>query len=156
MTQMITIAPVRKSVLVKAPQQKAFDVFTAGVDRWWPKTHGIGSSPLLSVVIEPHKGGRWFGKYEDGSEIPNGHVLAWEPPGRVLFSWEINSQWKADSSIGSEVEIRFIAEGPDATRVELEHRKFEVLGKEGGEKMRKDVDGGWVGMLELFRKAAEG
>jgi uncharacterized protein YndB with AHSA1/START domain len=155
MTQMIAIAPVRKSVLVKAPQQKAFDVFTAGVDRWWPKTHGIGTSPLLQVVIEPYNGGRWFGKYGDGSEIPNGHVLVWEPPGRVVFSWEINSQWKADSSIASEVEIRFVAEGPASTRVELEHRKFEVLGKEDGEKMRSDVDGGWVGLLELFKNAAE-
>ena len=156
MTQMITIAPVRKSVVVKAPQQKAFDVFTAGVDRWWPKTHGIGASPLLSVVIEPRRGGRWFGKYEDGSEIPNGHVLAWEPPARVVFSWEINSQWKPDSTIASEVEIRFVAEGPSATRVELEHRKFEVLGQEGGQKMRGDVDGGWVRMLELFKAEAEG
>jgi uncharacterized protein YndB with AHSA1/START domain len=152
---MIAIAPVRKSVVVKAPQQKAFEVFTAGVDRWWPKTHGIGTSPLVSVVIEPHKGGRWYGRYADGADIPNGHVLVWEPPGRVVFSWEINSQWKPDSSIASEVEIRFIAEGSGATRVELEHRKFEVLGREGGEKMRGQVDGGWVGMLELFRNEAE-
>jgi uncharacterized protein YndB with AHSA1/START domain len=154
MTRTIVIAPVRKSVLVNVPRQKAFDVFTGGVDRWWPKTHGIGSSRLVEVIIEPYRGGRWFGRHEDGSEVSNGHVLAWEPPGRVVFSWEINSQWKPDTSVASEVEVRFIAEGA-ATRVELEHRKFEVLGQEGGEKMRKDVDGGWTGILDLFKKTAE-
>ena len=71
-----------------------------------------------------------------------------------MFSWEINSSWKADSTVASEVEVRFTADG-GATLVELEHRKFEVLGQEGGEKMRKDVDGGWPGILELYRQAAE-
>lgn len=155
MTPTISIAPVRKSVRVKAPREKAFEVFTDGVDRWWPKSHSIGTSALKQVIIEPFKGGRWYGKHEDGSEGVNGHVLAWEPPGRVVFSWEINSQWKADSTVTSEVEVLFVAEGPSTTRVELEHRKFEALGLEGGEKMRKDVDGGWTGILDLFRQSVE-
>ena len=154
MDRTITVAPVRKSLRVNAPQKKAFEVFTAGIDRWWPKGHGIGSAPLVKSVIEPFKGGRWFTTHEDGTEATVGHVLAWEPPSRFLFSWEINSSWKPDSTIASEVEVRFTADGV-ATLVELEHRKFEVLGQEGGEKMRKDVDGGWPGILELFRKAAE-
>jgi uncharacterized protein YndB with AHSA1/START domain len=154
MDRTIVVAPVRKSLRVNAPQARAFEVFTAGIDRWWPKGHGIGSAPLVKSVIEPFKGGRWFTTHEDGSEAVVGHVLAWEPPSRFMFSWEINSSWKPDSTIGSEVEVRFTADGA-ATLVELEHRKFEVLGQEGGEKMRKDVDGGWPGILELFRKAAE-
>jgi len=70
------------------------------------------------------------------------------------MTWDINSQWKPDTTVSSEVEVQFIADG-SATRVELEHRKFERLGAEGGEKMRKDVDGGWPGLLELFKKEAE-
>lgn len=155
-TQRIAIAPVKKSLRVKAPQAKAFDVFTRGIDRWWPKTHGIGSSPLKQVVIEPFHGGRWYGKHEDGSEVATGHVLAWEPPGRVMFSWEINAAWKPDSAVASEVEVTFTADGSNATVVVLEHRKFECLGQTGGEKMRNDVDGGWPGLLDLFRKSAEG
>jgi uncharacterized protein YndB with AHSA1/START domain len=150
----IAIAPVRKSLRVNAPQARAFEVFTAGIDRWWPKGHSIGSAPLVKSAIEPFNGGRWFTTHEDGSEAVVGHVLAWEPPSRFMFSWEINSNWKPDSTIASEVEVRFTADGA-ATLVELEHRKFEALGQEGGEKMRKDVDGGWPGILELFRKAAE-
>jgi hypothetical protein len=70
------------------------------------------------------------------------------------MSWDINSQWKPDTTVGSEIEVQFISDG-DGTRVELEHRKFERLGAEGGEKMRKDVDGGWPGLLELFKREAE-
>jgi hypothetical protein len=71
------------------------------------------------------------------------------------MSWDINSQWKADATVSSEVEVRFLADGPNATLVELEHRKFEQMGDEAGEKMRKDVDGGWPRILELFRNEAE-
>jgi hypothetical protein len=71
------------------------------------------------------------------------------------MSWDINSQWKPDTTVGSEVEVCFIPDGANATRVELEHRKFEQLGIEGGEKVRKDVDGGWPGLLELFKQRVE-
>ena len=90
MDRTIAVAPVRKSLRVNAPQARAFEVFTAGIDRWWPKGHGIGSAPLVKSVIEPFKGGRWFTTHEDGTEATVGHVLAWEPPSRFLFSWEIN------------------------------------------------------------------
>ena len=151
----ITIAPVRKSIVVKAPQARAFEVFTTGIDRWWPKAHNLGTSPIVECFIEPRVGGRWYSKHEDGSEVATGHVLAWEPPSRVVISWEVNTSWKADSTITSEIETRFIAEGPHSTRVELEHRNFESLGQEGGQKMRDQVDGGWPSLMELFRAAAE-
>ncbi|HEY1838307.1 MAG TPA: SRPBCC family protein [Rhizomicrobium sp.] len=149
-TQTIKIAPVKKILIVRTSQAKAFEVFTAGLDRWWPKSHGIGGTPLKLSVIEPFKGGRWYSVHEDGSEVTVGHLLAWEPPSRIVFSWEISAEWKPDASVASEVEVRFIAEGPHSTRVELEHRNFEALGQEGGEKMRKGVDGGWPGILEMF------
>jgi hypothetical protein len=73
-----------------------------------------------------------------------------------VVSWDISCHWKADATkIGSEVEVRFTPDGPDATTVELEHREFERMGEEAGEKMRRDVDGGWLGALEHFRREAE-
>lgn len=155
MTRTITIAPVRKSIRVKASQEHAFDVFTSGLGRWWPTTHSIGKPPMKTAVLEPRLGGRWYELSEDGSQADVGHVLAWEPPHRLVISWDINGQWRPDTTVASEIEVQFIAEGPQSTRVEVEHRKFEVLGEEGGNRMRRDVDGGWPGLLELFRREAE-
>jgi uncharacterized protein YndB with AHSA1/START domain len=92
---------------------------------------------------------------EDGSEAIVGRVLVWEPPHRFVVSWDINSKWKPDTSVSSEVEVRFVADGPKATTVELEHRKFEQMGAEAGASMRRDVDGGWPKILEMYRKEAE-
>lgn len=155
MTITVTIAPVRKSIRVKASQQHAFEVFTSGLGRWWPRTHTIGKPPMQRAVMEPRLGGRWYELSEDGSEVDVGKILVWEPPHRFVMSWDLNSAWKPDSAVGSEVEVRFVADGPDATVVELEHRNFERLGPEGGESMRKDVDGGWPGLLEIFKQVGE-
>ena len=155
MTTTIAIAPVRKSIRVNASQAHAFDVFTTGLGRWWPLEHGIGKTPRKAVVMETRLGGRWYELAEDGTETKVATIIAWEPPKRLVMSWDINSQWKPDTTVGSEVEVRFIADGENATRVELEHRKFEQLGAEGGEKVRKDVDGGWPGLLEIFKQKAE-
>jgi uncharacterized protein YndB with AHSA1/START domain len=158
MTKTIAIAPVTKSVTVAAPQEKAFEVFTAGVDRWWPKEHHIGNAPVKQEIMEPRKGGKWRTLHIDGSETVNGTVLVWEPPKRIVFSWEINGQWRPEPNIAvcSEVEVRFIADGATRTRVELEHRNFEKM-QAGGEAMRNEVgkEGGWPGILDLYRKAAE-
>ena len=155
MTSTVTIAPVRKSIRVNVGQARAFEVFTAGLDRWWPRTHTIGKPPMKAAVMEPRLGGRWYELSEDGSQADVGKVLVWDPPQRFVISWDINSDWKPDTVVSSEVEVRFMAEGPHATLVELEHRNFERLGAEGGAKMRKDVDGGWPRMLERFKHAAE-
>ena len=155
MTSTITIAPVRKSIRVNANQAHAFDVFTAGLGRWWPRTHSIGKAPLKMSVLEPRLGGRWYELSEDGSQANVGKILVWEPPQRFVVSWDLNSQWKPDTTVSSEVEVKFIADGPHATLVELEHRKFEQMGEEAGASMRKDVDGGWPGMLEHFKREAE-
>jgi uncharacterized protein YndB with AHSA1/START domain len=155
MTATVTIAPVRKSIRVGASQAHAFDVFTAGLGRWWPLDHGIGKAPRKAVVMETRVGGHWYELAEDGSRTNVGKIVVWEPPQRFVMTWDINSQWKPDTTVSSEVEVRFIPDGANATRVELEHRKFEQMGAEGGESMRKDVDRGWPGLLEIFKQRAE-
>jgi uncharacterized protein YndB with AHSA1/START domain len=155
MTRTVAIAPVRKSIRVKTSQAHAFDVFTAGLGSWWPRQHTIGTAPLKASVLEPRLGGRWYELGEDGSQADVGKILVWDPPRRFVVSWDINSNWKPDPTVSSEVEVKFTADGPDATLVELEHRNFERLGQQGGEKMRKDVDGGWPGILEIFKAQAE-
>lgn len=156
MNRTIQIAPVRKTVTVEATPQHAFAVFTAGIDRWWPKTHGIGAAPLRESIIEPFVGGRWYTRHEDGSEVVVGHVRAWEPGRRFVVSWEISADWRPEprAAFASEVEVIFASEGDNRTRVELEHRDFERMGPEPGEKMRDAVDGGWPAMLALYAAEA--
>jgi uncharacterized protein YndB with AHSA1/START domain len=155
MTQTIAIAPVRKSIRVKASQAHAFDVFTSGLGRWWPAKATIGSRPRKTSILEPRLGGRWYEVGEDGSQTDVGRVLTWEPPHLLMVSWDINSNWKPDTTVSSEVEIRFVADGQNATLVELEHRNFEQMGAEAGASMRRDVDGGWPAKLEAFKTEAE-
>ena len=153
MNRTISIAPVRKTIVVQATPERAFAVFTAGLDRWWPKTHNIGAAPIRESIIEPFVGGRWYTKCEDGSEAVVGHVSVWQPAQRFVVSWEISAQWKPEArvALASEVEVRFVADAA-GTRVELEHRNFERMGMPDGETMRNGVDGGWPGLLELFAK----
>jgi len=155
MTVAIKIAPVRKSIRVNASQARAFDVFTSGLDRWWPHHKSIGKGPLKAVVIETRLGGRWYELAKDGTQTNLGKITVWEPPQRFVAIWEINSQWKPDTTVGSEIEVQFISDGANATRVELEHRKFEQLGPEGGESVRTAVDGGWPGLLQRFKNEVE-
>jgi uncharacterized protein YndB with AHSA1/START domain len=146
---------VRKTVIVRAAPAQAFEVFTAGMDRWWPKSHGIGSAPVHESIIEPFVGGRWYTKCEDGSEAVVGHIRVWQPGERLVFSWEISAEWKPDprTRFASEVEVRFLPESGGGTRVELEHRNFERMGAAPGATMRGAVEGGWTPLLELFAQA---
>jgi uncharacterized protein YndB with AHSA1/START domain len=146
---------VRKSVRVAAPRERAFEVFTAGIGRWWPKTHHIGPADLDTLVIEPRPGGRWYERDIDGSECEVGRVLVWEPPARLVLCWSLTPEWKYDPDLVTEVEVQFIAEGANATRVELEHRNLERMG-ERAEAMRQQIDGpnGWGDLLQLFAQSA--
>jgi uncharacterized protein YndB with AHSA1/START domain len=155
MSETITIAPVCKTIRVNASAARAFEVFTGGLGRWWPIDHGVGKTPRKGVAMETRLGGHWYELAEDGTRTNVGTIVAWEPPQRFVMTWDINSQWKPDTTVGSEVEVRFIAESAGVTRVELEHRRFERMGAEGGAKMRGDVDRGWPGMLERFRAQLE-
>jgi uncharacterized protein YndB with AHSA1/START domain len=154
-----TAETVRSSIIVAAPIARAFEVFTAGIDTWWPRDHTIGDAPLAEMVLEPRAGGRAYSVDVEGGECDWGRVLACEPPRRIVFSWDITLAWKRepDPARCSEVEVAFFAEGPDRTRVELEHRHFERHG-EGWEQMRGAVGspGGWGGTLAAFAAAADG
>jgi uncharacterized protein YndB with AHSA1/START domain len=114
----IAIAPVRKSVRVTAPVARAFDVFTGGLSRWWPLDHGVGKKPIARVMIEPRRGGRWLEIAEDGTQTSVATITLWEPPHRLVMVWRINAQWKPDMAMKSEVDVRFTADGPNATLVE--------------------------------------
>ncbi|HEU0158244.1 MAG TPA: SRPBCC family protein [Hyphomicrobiaceae bacterium] len=155
MTLSPPIAPVRKSVTVKAPIAHAFEVFTSGLARWWPPNHGIGKKPIAKVLLEPRLGGHWLEISEDGTETRVATIIHWDPPHRLSMLWQVNAQWKPDTSMRSEVDVRFTAEGPEVTRVELLHHKFESMGAEAGASLRKDVAGGWPGLIERFVAEAE-
>jgi len=146
---------VRKTIDVAAGPDRAFEVFTKRMTEWWPlATHKIGKSPATEAVVEPFVGGRWYEKGSDGSECDWGRVLAWEPPSRLVLSWEITSDWGHDASLRTEVEVRFTPTRGGA-RVELEHRLLERYG-DRAEQMRGIFDSkdGWSGLLEKFAARA--
>jgi len=147
---------VRKSLVVNAPQAHVFETFTKDLDTWWPRNHHIGGKEPFTAVLEPHAGGRWFERADDGSECQWGHVLAWEPPKRIVLTWDINADWQYQRGFGTEVEVHFLPEGPEKTRVVLEHRKLERFGDKA-EMMRTmfEGQGAWVSTLEALAKAAE-
>jgi len=154
---MTRIAPVRKQLVVKASQSRAFAVFTSQMSRWWPATHSNYKSPLKEYIIEPRVGGRWYAVAEDGFSSQTGYVIAWHPPEALVLAWQLNAEWRFDPQLVTEVEVKFIAESPTMTRVELEHRYLERMGDRAAD-ARKAVDSprGWGGILETFRHFAEG
>ncbi len=155
MTVSIALAPVRKAVTVAVPVERAFEVFTGGIGRWWPASHSLGTTPQVSVVIEPRTGGRWHETGEDGATCDWGEVLSWEPPHRLLLAWRLDSGWRFNPALLTEVEVRFEPDGPGTTRVVLEHRLLENLGA-GAEAARESYDGeqGWSGLLAAYAGTA--
>ena len=153
---MMQIAPVRKKLIVKASQSRAFEVFTAGMSRWWPATHSILKSPLKECVLEPRVGGRWYAVGEDGSSCQTGYVIAWRPPEELVLAWQINAEWQYDPKLITEVEVKFIAESAGTTRIELEYRHLERMG-ENAATARAAVDSpnGWGILMESFRICVE-
>jgi uncharacterized protein YndB with AHSA1/START domain len=146
---------VRTQVVVEAPIERAFTVFTDDIGSWWRPDHHILRGELAEMVFEPRVGGHVYDRGVDGSVCRWARVLAYEPPNRVVISWDINTQWQleTDPSKTSEVEVRFIAEGPDRTRVELEHRNLDRHG-EGWEEMSAAVGSadGWPEGLRGFAR----
>ena len=149
------VAAITKQLVVEAPAERAFRVFTENMGAWWPREHHIGKSELKDCVVEPKAGGRWYEVCADGSQCDWGKVLTWDPPKRLVLAWQLGSDWKFDPAFVTEVEVRFTAEGPKRTRVDFEHRNLERFGAIA-ENMRKEMDGGWGGILEQYVKRAAG
>jgi uncharacterized protein YndB with AHSA1/START domain len=148
---------LNKSIVVNAPIEKAFKVFTEGFDRWWPRTHKIGKTEMKAAVLECREGGRWFERGADGTECDWGRVLVYAPPTRVALSWHLdgNYTYNPDPARASRVEVTFHDLGGGQTRVDLVHSELDKHGA-GWEGVRDSVgsDGGWPGCLALFAAAA--
>jgi uncharacterized protein YndB with AHSA1/START domain len=147
---------VRKVVAVQAPPAVAWRVFTEKMGAWWPlDTHKIGKAKAVDAVIEPRAGGRWYERGDDGSTCDWGRVLSWEPHSRLVLSWDISADWQPDPTLKTEIEVRFIDDGENRTRVELEHRHLDRYGARR-DQMRGifDSERGWGGLLASFARAA--
>jgi uncharacterized protein YndB with AHSA1/START domain len=150
---------VRKVSMVAAPPVVAWRVFTERMGTGWPlAVYKIGKVNAVDAVIEPRVGGRWYERGDDGSTCDWGSVLVWEPPSRLVLSWDVSADWQYDPELKTEIEIRFIAVGEDGTRVELEHRKLDRYGARRDEMRRIfDTEGDWGRLLAMFAaRAAEG
>ena len=159
MTHSATETAIRTSITVNAPIERAFTVFTEDFDRIKPREHNMLGVDIAETVFERHEGGHIYDRGVDGSECRWARVLAYEPPQRVVFSWDISPQWQVETDPGktSEVEVRFLPETPERTRVELEHRNLDRHGA-GWESERAGVEseGGWPLYLRRFAELLNG
>jgi uncharacterized protein YndB with AHSA1/START domain len=153
MTAQAAGTSVRKSIVVEAPVERAFSVFTEDFGGFKPPEHNLLDVEIAETVFEPREGGYLYDRGVDGSECRWARVLAYEPPSRVVFSWDISPHWQLETDLErtSEVEVRFVAETPERTRVELEHRNLERHG-DAWEGLREAVGGdeGWPLYLQRF------
>ena len=151
------ISTLHGKATVAMPAEKAFAFFTDSFGSWWPADYHIGQADMADAILEPREGGRWYERGVDGSECDWGRVLTWEPPRRLVVTWQINGQWQFDSNPAhaSEIEVHFTADGPDHTAVELEHRHLDRL--VDGQIIHDTIGqgGGWTAVLDAFVKAAE-
>jgi uncharacterized protein YndB with AHSA1/START domain len=151
-----TLTSVRRSITVKAPPERAFEVFTAGFASWWPiESHHIGEEMAVDVVIEPHVGGRWLERDAKGRECVWGFVTDWDPPRRLVLGWHLTHEYEfdPDPEHASEIVVTF-TEQDGGTLVELAHGGFERYAERGA-RVRQNVsrDGGWSELMELYAKA---
>jgi uncharacterized protein YndB with AHSA1/START domain len=153
MTAQAQETSVRTQIIVEAPIERAFRVFTEGFGSFKPPEHNLLGVEIAETVFEPRVGGHIYDRGVDGSECHWARVLAFEPPNRVVFSWDISPQWQIETNLEktSVVEVRFTSEAPERTRVELEHRNLDRHG-EGWEASREGVGGdqGWPLYLQRF------
>jgi uncharacterized protein YndB with AHSA1/START domain len=147
------VAVVRQQIVVEAPPEKAFEVFTARFGDFKPREHNLLRAPIAETVFEPRVGGSIYDRGTDGRECHWARVLVYEPPARVVFSWDIGPTWQVedDPQRTSEVEVTFTPEGPRRTRVDLEHRHLDRHGP-GWEAVAEGVnaDGGWPLYLDRY------
>jgi uncharacterized protein YndB with AHSA1/START domain len=153
MTTQTDQTSIQTYVVVDAPKERAFRVFVEQFDHVKPREHNMLTVDIAESVFEPRVGGRVYDRGVDGSECQWARVLAYEPPERLVFTWDISPHWQIESDLGraSEVEVRFVAESPDRTRVELEHRHLDRHG-DGWQGLREGVAGdqGWPLYLRRY------
>lgn len=149
MSEVATIAPVRKTVTVACSPERAFEVFAGQVASWWPtRIYSIHEDKVKDVVLEPREGGEMYEVSESGEHEHWARVTAWEPPRRLVLAWRVNPETDGPT----EIEVTFTPDG-DGTRVELEHRNWEEAGAAGAQ-MRDGYDGGWDIVLASFVEKA--
>jgi uncharacterized protein YndB with AHSA1/START domain len=153
MTSSATQTSVTESIVVPAPIERAFALFTEDIGSWWPPDHHILQAELAEMVFEPRAGGHIYDRGVDGTECRWARVLVYEPPTRVVFSWDVSTSWQieTDPDKTSEVEVRFVSDAPGRTVVELEHRNLDRHG-DGWEQVRDAVGspGGWARGLAAY------
>lgn len=156
MTTQAEQTTVRTEVVVEAPVERAFRVFTEQFDKVKPREHNMLRVDIAESVFEPRAGGRVYDRGVDGSECQWARVLVFEPPSRLVFTWDIGPSWQIETDLShtSEVEVRFVEETPGRTRVELEHRHLDRHG-DGWQGVREGVraDQGWPLYLDRFVQA---
>jgi uncharacterized protein YndB with AHSA1/START domain len=146
-----TVEAVRREIVVDLPPARAFDLFTADMTSWWPAEHHIGSAPIDRIIVEPKAGGRWYTRHQDGTESSTGVVLAWDPPGRVVVTWQIGADWKFHDDLITTLEVQFRPEDGDRTRVLLEHRDLDAYGKDAvAMKETFEDPGAWTTTLAAY------
>jgi uncharacterized protein YndB with AHSA1/START domain len=145
---------IRHEILVDMPPQVAWNRFTGSMTEWWPPAHHIGSAPIHEIVIEPTAGGRWFTRHTDGTETSTGVVRIWEPPTRLVLTWQITVAWKYDEDFVTTVSLQFTDAGDGRTLVELVHSGFEAYGPDA-DTMRTTFDSpdAWPATLAAFGSA---
>ncbi len=142
-------APLRMSFDVACSVEHAFDVWTNRIDTWWPPDHSVSGEPDIEVHLQGEVGGRIYERTADGTEHDWGEVTQWTPPTRLAYLWHL----RRDRTDATEVEITFVADGPDATRVEIEHRGWEQLAD--GQQWRERNVVGWESLVPHFVRAIE-
>jgi uncharacterized protein YndB with AHSA1/START domain len=151
MNTQAAIGPVRKTLDVGCSVERAFRLFTEEIGRWWPtQSHSVGASEVAQVVFEQHSGGRVYEVNRNGDEADWGRVVAWDPPHRFVMTWHPGGS----PAQATELEVRFAPEG-DGTRVQLEHRGWEVCGAKAAT-LREDYDTGWTTVLGYYTRGSSG
>ena len=145
---------VRREIVVDVRPDRAFEIFTADMTSWWPPAHHIGSAPIEQIVVEPRAGGRWYTRHQDGTETSTGFVTVWDPPGRLVVTWQIGTDWAYHTDLVTTVEVRFEPEGDGRTRVRLAHDLTGYGADAATMKKTFEDPGAWSATLEAYAKVA--
>lgn len=150
----MTIAPINLTATINAPPARCFELFTSHIGEWWPKNQTLSKGDYKTLVMEPKVGGRWYETDQNDQLIQWGEVSSWEPPQRVLLIWRLNTKFKYDPSLHTEVEITFKDLGAGKTQMTLEHRNLEKLGADA-EQFVASLSGGWASHVKTVAKYIE-